>query len=1108
MFILTSRQDIEKNLNDAGFSKAEIATIMNTELFFKDVSAFFNGHSENKIVQSKGGTAFSPDSFVNGKLIYGSIHIDIRNPNKISALGHELGHYKYHPKQWLPMTEYGKPEEYSKERTKGEGYALWNEYLWLKKLGRDVNYELENKGDFGRSRFNLVATVDAWLKQKSSQGQIVDKLAAYNENMFGNGTNGLTYDQTNKIKWLNENAKELIKDYQEIFSGKISVTDEKILTKFQLYGTKGKDVIRGKGHAPVFNQGLFLYGWGGNDILEGSQYADKLLGGDGHDVLSGGAGNDILGGNAGNDALHGGDGDDTLNGGSGNDTLNGDAGNDTLIGGAGNDFLSGGDGNDFMNGGAGHDALHGGTGNDNMNGGAGDDKLYGNSGNDTLVGGDGMDILEGGAGDDTLGGNAGNDTLNGGDGGDILKGGAGINRLYGGSGFDSYHIEGGIDLIEDSDGKGQLIFGGRAKPGILNAAGSANTWYSADAANGTFIARRNGTDLLIRSEKNGTAIIAGFFMKAVKKGTVWNYLGITLDDKVAKATSYRLLSGDSRPEIEKDASGRERYKNTWDNRDAAGKIIGGVAQKNFDDIIRGTAKNEKILGYGGHDMLDGGMGNDWIEGGPGSDMLLGGGGADTIYGGEGDDFISANGRWRGQMRQTPHDKWKMPANGVKIISSPQARTLWGVYMDKSDTALWTDTSVVKDKEGVGMDKIYGGAGNDQIVGSNLADFIHGDDERILKGKIINERGNDYIYGLGGDDLIYGGEGDDIIFGDTNLIDGGENLFNSMSAEGYGNDMIFGGEGADILSGGGRSDYIDGGSGKNIIYGDQHDYMEYWMSGKGYLPPQYHGDDFIRGGKDEDKIDGGGGHDTIHGGAGNDQIWGDFSGGGLLPQLTGNDIIYGEEGQDYLQGNHGNDELHGGTEEDVLFGDAGDDRLYGDEGNDILHGDNVHPNNADNRHGNDKLYGGDGNDQLQGNGGNDLLYGGRGNDIYIFSKGDGIDTVEENDASAGNFDWLYFDKIRSSEAKFKKQGNDLLIDGYAKGDAVTVKSFFSGGNAHLVEGFQFADKAFTAAEVAKLAGAGLNMRQAMAAFGTPAAAEAPAHFAAPAAVQHILAASAV
>ena len=103
---IVNKQEIEKRLRNAGFSKAEIATIMNTELFFKDVSAFFNGHSENKIVQSKDGTAFHPDSFVNGKLIYGSIHIDIRNPNKISALGHELGHYKCRPKQQYEANQY------------------------------------------------------------------------------------------------------------------------------------------------------------------------------------------------------------------------------------------------------------------------------------------------------------------------------------------------------------------------------------------------------------------------------------------------------------------------------------------------------------------------------------------------------------------------------------------------------------------------------------------------------------------------------------------------------------------------------------------------------------------------------------------------------------------------------------------------------------------------------------------------------------------------------------------------------------------------------------------------------------------------------------------
>ena len=43
MFIVVSRQDIEKNLGKAGFSKAEITTIMNTGLFFKDVPHFSRG---------------------------------------------------------------------------------------------------------------------------------------------------------------------------------------------------------------------------------------------------------------------------------------------------------------------------------------------------------------------------------------------------------------------------------------------------------------------------------------------------------------------------------------------------------------------------------------------------------------------------------------------------------------------------------------------------------------------------------------------------------------------------------------------------------------------------------------------------------------------------------------------------------------------------------------------------------------------------------------------------------------------------------------------------------------------------------------------------------
>ena len=60
----------------------------------------------------------------------------------------------------------------------------------------------------------------------------------------------------------------------------------------------------------------------GNNILNGTNGSDLLLGMGGNDILNGGSGTDILSGGGGND---------TLNGGSGGDLVSGDAGNDTLI---------------------------------------------------------------------------------------------------------------------------------------------------------------------------------------------------------------------------------------------------------------------------------------------------------------------------------------------------------------------------------------------------------------------------------------------------------------------------------------------------------------------------------------------------------------------------------------------------------------------------------------------------------------------------------------------------------------------------------------------------------------------------------------------------------
>lgn len=118
------------------------------------------------------------------------------------------------------------------------------------------------------------------------------------------------------------------------------------------------------------------YWLNGNDVVNGSVYAD---------VLAGFAGNDTVSGNNGNDQLNGWSGDDYLDGG---------AGFDTLVGGEGNDELSGAMNGDVLSGGLGNDLLRAGNGLDSVDGGEGNDVILGALGTDTLTGGAGNDVFK------------------------------------------------------------------------------------------------------------------------------------------------------------------------------------------------------------------------------------------------------------------------------------------------------------------------------------------------------------------------------------------------------------------------------------------------------------------------------------------------------------------------------------------------------------------------------------------------------------------------------------------------------------------------------------------------------------------------------------------
>jgi Ca2+-binding RTX toxin-like protein len=87
-------------------------------------------------------------------------------------------------------------------------------------------------------------------------------------------------------------------------------------------------------------------------------------------------------------------------------------------------------------------------------------------------------------------------------------------------------------------------------------------------------------------------------------------------------------------------------------------------------------------------------------------------------------------------------------------------------------------------------------------------------------------------------------------------------------------------------------------------------------------------------------------------------------------------FYGYGGDDNLSGADLNDFFDGGSGNDTLFGFEGDDKLFGAEGEDWLNG-------------------GIGNDYLVGGVGRDNLYGREGDDVYVISKQDGEDIIEDN-----------------------------------------------------------------------------------------------------------------
>ena len=440
----------------------------------------------------------------------------------------------------------------------------------------------------------------------------------------------------------------------------------------------------------------------------------------------------------------------------------------------------------------------------------------------------------------------------------------------------------------------------------------------------------------------------------------------------------------------------------------AGSTLEGLAG---NDTLRGGAGSDTLLGGDGNDRLEGGAGSDRMEGGAGNDVYLVDDATDVVIelAGGGTDTVRAS---------------------VSLTLAPNVENL--TLSGSAD---------------------IGGTGND------------------LDNTIVGNTGRNILSGLGGNDRLRGGAGEDQLLG------------------GDGNDRLDGGAGADRLAGGtGNDTYLVDNAGDRVdeLVNEGTDTVQASVS-------------YVLGANVENLTLTGAG---LLSGSGNElnNVLVANGAGSLLNGLAGNDVLKGGAAHDVLVGGDGNDRLDGGGSADKLVGGTGND-LYvvddpsdevielAEEGTDTVQssisyaltanvenltltgsaslnatgnelGNVIVGNSAANRlaglAGNDTLKGGAAADLLIGGTGNDRLEGGLGSDIYDFGRGDGQDTIVENDPAADAVDTLHFEAgIAASQLWWRKTGNNLEVSVIGSSDKVTLSNWYLGAERH-VEVFELAD----------------------------------------------------
>jgi|GEM_PF-744355 len=840
----------------------------------------------------------------------------------------------------------------------------------------------------------------------------------------------------------------------------------------------------------------FNYKQAGNNVINPTSYKSFLALTGGNDTLIGGTGNDTLWGGGGNDRyeFNSGDGQDLIMDGGGISPYY-DGGNDTVVFGKGitsNNISVSYNANDLIIQYGANDSIRIENQLNSLMSGrhiesfqfadgvtltadqlasrlsSSASAITGDGTNNYLRGNATYQHIQGFAGDDYIIGASLGDTLDGGEGNDTIDAGTGNDTVIGGTGDDSFIVNSaGVTLFENANEGSDTAYVNHLQSDFTFST-SGNDFIASYGGLDWLTAKdqvtSNGLDYLHFSD-GSTVSVASIIAGLTPPPTPGILLdGTTSDDTLVGGDGNDTLNGNAGNDSLSGGNGNDRL-DTGEGDDFAYGDSGNdtLIGYNGNDSLYGADGDDSISGDKGNDFLYGGNGNDSLDGGDAADLMTGDAGDDTLYGraesdtlfggvgadlldgGEDDDSLDGGDGNDTLIGYTGNDILYGVAGSDSLQGGDGNDSLFGGEGDDSldggngDDALNGDT---------GNDTLYGQLGNDTISGGDGNDLVDGGEDNDV---LLGNAGDDTLVGYTGNDTLSGDDGNDVLNGGdgSDTLEGG-NGDDSLIGE-AGNDTLYGRAGADTLSGGDGDDLVDAGEDSDLLYGNNGTDTLIGYSGNDTL---YGGDgnDSLEGGDGDDSLSGDSGDDTLYARSGNDTLYGgdgaDYLNGGedtdVIYGGAGNDILDGYSGNDTLIAGDGNDSLDGGDGDDSLSGDAGNDTLMGRVGNDTLlggEGDDLVDAGEDNDQlygssGNDTLIGYSGSDTLTGGTGNDVLNGGDGDDTYLFTQGDGMDSIFD---SAG-VDTLSFDgSVMQSAIAFFQDANNHLEIGFtnASGDQVIL-----------------------------------------------------------------------